>query len=512
LLEAAVFLLGFAMYLWQLSVPTFLQLYDSGVYFAASLHLVSGVLPYRDFTFVQPPGILWLMSPVALLARATGTHDGFVVARVVSAFTTAFNAATLAWLVRHRGRVAMLFAGVGLALTPVAVFFSSGVRLEPYCLFFVLMGAAVVSRGLEGTDGLSTSALVRAGVLFGVAGAIEFWAFFPFVALALCLIPRVGRRVLGFVAGAGATLVALAMPFLILAPRQFVSQVLLNQLRYPRVGPGVVERLIELTGFAGTGIAPTGLETVVALCVVALIVVIAFLRRDPHEFTDVFLLLASLITVVGLMSAPTSYQDTGYFADPFLLGLFAVSLARVAGRLRPRLSGVRVSRRVREFVNFAGVASGVLFVGALVLYVTTFYSVHESLYGTSASSIAEVSRHIPAGSCVVFAEEGIGVLANRISTKDPHCPSQVDPFGISMAWGYERVAPPSRFVDEWRSILAVAQYLVVANPLDRTSWSRDPSYVSAIPWNASFRSWFTAHYALIYQEFGLDIYKNRSSS
>ena len=44
--------------------------YDDGVYLGAAIRFVSGVLPYRDFVFVQPPGIVVLMSPVALLGRA----------------------------------------------------------------------------------------------------------------------------------------------------------------------------------------------------------------------------------------------------------------------------------------------------------------------------------------------------------------------------------------------------------------------------------------------------------
>src|ERR1700691_2198007 len=91
----SVALLSLGLSLWQLSVPGFLGLYDSGVYFTASFHLVTGTLPYRDFTFVQPPGILLLISPVTLLSRVIGSHDGYTVARVVSALVTALNAGLL---------------------------------------------------------------------------------------------------------------------------------------------------------------------------------------------------------------------------------------------------------------------------------------------------------------------------------------------------------------------------------------------------------------------------------
>src|SRR5262252_5729568 len=46
---------------WLLSVHE----YDDGPYFGSAVSLVHGVLPYRDFIFVQPPGITLLMSPAA---------------------------------------------------------------------------------------------------------------------------------------------------------------------------------------------------------------------------------------------------------------------------------------------------------------------------------------------------------------------------------------------------------------------------------------------------------------
>ena len=93
---------------------------------------------------MQPPGILLLMSPVGVFSRVFGTHDGFIVARVVSSVVTALNAGLLAWLVRHRGRLAMVLAGGGLAFLPVSFFVSSSLTLEPYCVLFVLAGALVV--------------------------------------------------------------------------------------------------------------------------------------------------------------------------------------------------------------------------------------------------------------------------------------------------------------------------------------------------------------------------------
>ena len=85
-------LLSLGLSLWQLTQPGYIDFYDSGVYFAAAFHLIAGALPYRDFTFVQPPGIVLLLSPVALVGRIFGTHDGFIVGRKFSSILFPYSA------------------------------------------------------------------------------------------------------------------------------------------------------------------------------------------------------------------------------------------------------------------------------------------------------------------------------------------------------------------------------------------------------------------------------------
>ena len=52
--------------------------YDDGVYLGGAVSLISGIVPYHGFAFVQPPGILLLMAPAALLAKvlAARVRDG----------------------------------------------------------------------------------------------------------------------------------------------------------------------------------------------------------------------------------------------------------------------------------------------------------------------------------------------------------------------------------------------------------------------------------------------------
>lgn len=149
----------------------------------------------------------------------------------------------------------MVIAGVSLALVPVAVFLSSGIRLEPFCLLFVLLGSLRLTTWEAPGGTPSATSLLVAGLLFGVAGSIEFWAFFPFLAFVTCLLLKYRRRVLTAVAGASVGIVLPCLPFLIVAPTSFLNQVFVEQLHHPRLGADLLTRFVYLTGFSGTSLA-----------------------------------------------------------------------------------------------------------------------------------------------------------------------------------------------------------------------------------------------------------------
>lgn len=105
---AACAALALALRAYQLSRPGYLlgvTEYDDGVLFGNALRLVSGVIPYRDFAMVQPPGSALLMVPVALLATVTGTAWGLAIARILTVCADTANVVLLGVLVRHRGPV-----------------------------------------------------------------------------------------------------------------------------------------------------------------------------------------------------------------------------------------------------------------------------------------------------------------------------------------------------------------------------------------------------------------------
>ena len=159
--------------------------YDDGVYMGASLRLVHGVIPYRDFVLLHPPGVPLLLAPISALGDVIGTRGAFGLARVLTIVVAALNASLAATAVRHRGIPAMLIAGTALACFPLAVAADQTVYLEPYLVLFCLLGVVLMFQ--DGTIA-PPRRLFFAGLCFGFAAACKVWAIIPIaVAVAFCL-------------------------------------------------------------------------------------------------------------------------------------------------------------------------------------------------------------------------------------------------------------------------------------------------------------------------------------
>jgi len=508
MIAISVGLLALGIYLWETSVPEYLGFYDTGVYLGASIHFVSGALPYRDFTFMQPPGIMLLMSPVAIYSRIFGSHDGFVLARLFSVCVASLNVSMIAWLVRHRGRMSMLIAGAGMALIPVGILMTTVVRLDLYSVFFVLAASLVVFKHPDDVGQLTNRQLTLAGALFGVAALVKLWAFFPFVALVVCLVPKYRLRVLIIVGAAGATFWAVCLPFLISAPRNFAEQVFVEQI-FRKVtqedSAGLIARLTTLSGLLPTTMIPSHREVIIITVVVIAFVGLAFWCRQQSERVDLYLLLASLLMVVALLSSAESYTYYGYYFAPFLLGLIAVAAARLGARLRRMIERVTISAAIWRFLKISTTVGLVGVIFAMSLYLTSLYSSFTWANAYYAPFLAPITTEIPAGSCVLYEQVAMGIETNRFQSSDPHCPNVVDPYGMWMSWGYMRIPPARKFVAEWQSYFESAQF-VVLNSDSLEAFKRGVA-PEVIPWDRHLITWFRAHYHLKFHQHYVYIYE-----
>lgn len=510
-----VSLLALGLCAWQVTVAgavSGITDYDDGVYLGAAIRLVHGALPYEDFVFVQPPGIVILMSPVALIGRLIGDHGALIVARAVTALVTGANAGLVAWLVRRRGRVAMAIAGCSLAAFPLAVTADHTLALEPYLVFFILAGAIVAF----GSDEPSVTRLFFAGALFGVAGGIKLWALFPFLALLVCFLPRWRTRVLPLFIGATAGFVILCLPFMIEAPRAFIHQVLADQLNLGATVVNTVSplsRLLAITGLAG--IPAVTASTALALefvGVLGLTGAVAFgLDRSGVHRVDEFVLLGAVAATGGIIAFPEFYPHYTYFTASLLAALLAVSLSgsrSVLARLSARTGfGRRLARISGVVVLIAAGGALIWIVREDAIYARSYFP---GIVDTSSDELinpgAAIDSAIPRGACVVFDEPILAIEANRFNSSTLHCPQLVDPYGMWLADSGGLTPPssppyPATFVATWHSYFEVARYAVFSSPQSDN-----------VPWTPALSIWFNAHYRRILNQRDAYVYFHKVTS
>jgi hypothetical protein len=65
--------------------------YDDGVHFAAAMGVIHDLLPYRDFVFLHPPGVLLALAPFADVLGEPGPIPDSVLLRYCSCWARAWR-------------------------------------------------------------------------------------------------------------------------------------------------------------------------------------------------------------------------------------------------------------------------------------------------------------------------------------------------------------------------------------------------------------------------------------
>ena len=493
-------LLGLGLRVFQLTRPGYLTgftQYDDGVYIGNALRLVNGVIPYRDFAMVQPPGSMLLMVPAALGGKVFGSAWALAAARVLTIGADTANVVLAGLLVRHRGALAAGVASGLYAVYPAALNASQSLFLEPWLNLFCLLGAVILfdgdhlagHRGVPGENGSRRA--FWAGVCFGFGTAVKIWAALPaLVAWLLCLRARRDR-----VPFAGGFLVGIAvpcLPFLALAPSGFGRTVFVSELvqaTHGRVGAN--PRLADITGIVGlssVGVNPKIWAGATAAGVLLLLVVIAWLRarRAGSRATalDWFALICTFV-VTGMLFSPSEwYVHYAAFAGPFLAVLVGLSAGRLVAARHPPVKKPRPWVRV-----CAGVVAALLIaaMGAADGYivVTTLYP---------ARDLSAASALIPPGACVLTDTAAATVVIGRFSASSPGCPVIVDTVGtlIATTHGKDFVAGPGVLQADtqvWQQAFQQARYVWLIG---------NNGYTGArIAWTPALHAYFETHFRLI---------------
>ncbi len=496
---AAATMVGFALRLYLLLRPGYLlgvTQYDDGEYLGSAIRLADGMLPYRDFAFVQPPGIILLLSPVGLLARALGTDTGFAIARLLTVCVGAASVTLGGLLVRHRGLLATAITCGVLAIFPDAIGASYTVFLEPYLVLFCLIGALIMFAGDELNTGRRR--VLWGGLVFGLAGAIKVWAIFPALVLLALLWHRESlRRALIFASGVIAGFCIPVAFFFLEAPNAFLDSVVgaqLHQTELTRVP--VRTRLFSLFGLADVPHAGRHIvaAALVMLAYVAVVFVGAWLlsRRAPPPI-EWFAVATLGLALVAFMLPDDYYPHYATFFAVFLALSLALPTARLVNVLSGRLhagSGLLASPAAM-IVPLTGLV-------ALGVVLSTVHQFHSEAPLKAGGPPVVDDRYIPAGSCVLTDESSFTIAGDRFISNVPGCAAIVDPIATDMSLSRGRNASTGAgqypAVDAvWMSAFEKAQYVWLncgpprAPGCDRWTNRR-------IPWTDSLVSYFTRNF------------------
>jgi hypothetical protein len=302
--------------------------YDDGAYFGTAVRLVHGVIPYRDFVVVQPPGLPLLLTPFAELSRAIGTRQALGLARLMMPLVLGAEVTLVGRVVRHRGTLPTLVACTAMAFFPDARDAAQTLMLEPFVALFCLAGTALVfDRG----DLAGKRRIVLGGLAFGFGGAVKLWAIFPVLVVALLCLKDVRRLLAPFAAGVTAGFAVPCLPFLAIDPSAFVRDTIIAQLsRHLPASPTAVTRLTNMTGLDGFFHHPSSGE-VAAVAVATAAVLLAGITMPGRRRTplDWFAVGSCVVVAASLLEPAEFYYHYAAFLAPFLALALAVSFDRL---------------------------------------------------------------------------------------------------------------------------------------------------------------------------------------
>lgn len=519
---------------YQLTRPGYLlgvTEYDDGAMFGDTLRLVSGLIPYRDFQVVQPPGSMLILAPAALLAKVIGTAQGLAIARILTVGADSANVALIGVLIRQRGPLAVGIACGVYAVYPDALFAARTFMLEPWLNLCCLIAAVLLFDGgrLAGARGrgersgglrprLSGSArLAWAGVAFGFGAAVKIWAAVPYALAVLLLVigaflaaPSLLPASAGdlwarlrpaaiLTGGAALGLGVPLLPFAIMAPGGLLRGVLIGQLA--RNSAGKPDRLARLVDMAGLRVLPGKLPNQTLLVVFALVMLTCYAwvflispvarRRPGLAWLEAYALIGAAATTAIFMWPRLYYSHYGAFAGPFLGLAIALPIGQLATVMpAPGRGSAEIATAGRTLL--AAGATAVLAAGLVLgLAEATETQLRQESQSDGYQGAAAADRLIPAGACVLTNSASYTVAAGRFFSADPDCPPMVDSFGtlFAMTSGGSIHSPLSALQpvrELWMSSLEHAGYFWV-----------NQDTTNQIPWDSHLLGYFHAHYRLI---------------
>lgn len=461
--------------------------YDDGILLGSSIRLIHGDLPYSSFLFLHPPGISILMAPIAAVGIIAGSSTALMLARVVTLLVVIANAVLVASVVRQRGPVASLTAGVLFALFPLAINATHTLMLAPYTLLFCLIGSVVLFRSGEIA---SPRRIILAGIMFGIACIVELAAI-PVALAAVAVVAVVrGKSALRLAASTLGTFVVLGSPFVVVAPGRFIDDVVIAPFQHEWTGN--VSLVFKVRQLAGVdGISWIQLSSIIVVSV-ALLLIVGFAywvitSRADLVASDWFVVAALVATVAMALVGGQLYSQQVYLPAAFISMAAGLLVAALAKRI------ISTQRAALVALVLAGVLCTAMLVqgGAHA----------RALLKGSFNPADVIEAAVPAGACLVTDVTTSAVLADRFTSDNDKCPKMVDPFGEWIARTDRHAlylgTYPTEFVAAFAGMMNRADYVALVAPLS-----------SYVPWTPELSQWFLSSFDAIRQSSTVTVYRH----
>ncbi|HEU4545418.1 MAG TPA: hypothetical protein VFR88_03920, partial [Microlunatus sp.] len=349
--------------------------YDDGVHFAAGLGLVNGLLPYRDFLLLHPPGVVLALAPFAASSWLIGEPDAMAVARATWMVLGGVNAILCGLVLRPLSRVAGLVAALFYALSIGAVYGEHTTLLEAPATTALLV-ALVITRLPGSGDGVRTRHYAVAGLLLGLSPVLKIWGVVAVLVVVVAIWARRGREpALVTLAASITSCAALCLPFFLAAPQEMWRMVVVAQVGRRRANERVSDRLSDVLGVRewgnGSGwwsvwmvimvVAVLG-ATVICLVVADLRVIAALMithgllvMTTPMWFLHYAGLTAApmALTLGGALAALLTWSRPIRWLAPALVGLAVVGTFALAYPMRD----VQLGKREFPGAHFAAASA-----------------------------------------------------------------------------------------------------------------------------------------------------------
>ena len=397
-----------------------LQGYDDGVYFGAASSLIHGVIPYRDFLLLHPPGIVLALTPFALLGTIIGDPAAFAVARVSFMALGAMNAVLVALVGGRYGRLAGLIAGGLYAVWNTSANAERTADLLALENALLLLGLLA----LTGRGRITPRWAALAGIALGLALTVHLWQAISAAILLWWVVVRArgdgwdrARPALAFLVAAGIAFGLVCLPFIVAAPEAMVRYVLVDQLGRPSVGIGLTDRLLELAGLTRVTTLPAFLRPLVSNIAVVVAaaggLAVVLVTAWRLVWTRPWAAMALAQTAV-VLSTPSFFHDYPAFAAPATTLVVGTGLAAAIGVLARR--GMRPIQS-----------------GAAIIVVLTALAA-SSLVRPQGDrlSLASLEQDVLRARCVSSDTPALLVLTSALRRNlEAGCPLVLDPTGTS---------------------------------------------------------------------------------